>query len=749
MVPPRPSAAAEERQRKLQEYLAAKGKLKCQNTKPYLKAKNNCLNPPPSKSTIVPKKNVTNYVALPVKATRPISTELQPRPAKGPGSQKPKSEPPKLLGKRLTSGCISSNLNSKPSSNRQQHHEEGSSTTGELPTETMGSLNIQELKTAKQQVADQGNAKCADSVDCNHVENESLDSFLKEINKENLPQTLLDSERKSNPELWTICKPKTKSYNQTKSSLAPKQALGKSSGNSAFLKDRVNKQFVGKTQIRIPPVKSQQLSRGTNLARPGEKLPKTAPYHYVQTLSRTQASRKPVVKDIKDIKVNRGKYERPNETKVQSHTVTEQKVKQTKPRTCPSVLPGGCNNRHPNTRQDQKSTQPCCRPRTSCALQKSKAISQRPNLIVGSFNSVVPSTPNITANGTNGNKCSKSCQQKAQILDTKLKKTLPQNHFLNKTAPKTQAGNKTIHGGRVPNGTQTNPNIKKKITAEDRRKQLEEWQKSKGKIYKRPPMELKTKRKIIEEMNISFWKSMEKEDEEKKAQLELSNKINNTLTECLQFIERDILSNEVFTILSSIPEAKKFAKFWICKAKLLASKGTFDVIGLYEEAIRNGATPIQELREVVLNILQDTNRTTEGVTSDSSVAETNITSIEELANKTESEKSCLSLKEREQVTGTPQITKAEQDNHPGIKLQVAPIPRISGIAEVHDMKLITPVRRSARIERAVSRYPEMLQEHDLVVASLNELLEVEETECFIFRKNEALPVTLGFKILES
>lgn len=50
-------------------------------------------------------------------------------------------------------------------------------------------------------------------------------------------------------------------------------------------------------------------------------------------------------------------------------------------------------------------------------------------------------------------------------------------------------------------------------------------------------MELKTKRKIIEEMNISFWKSMEKEEEEKKAQLELSNKINNTLTECLQLIE--------------------------------------------------------------------------------------------------------------------------------------------------------------------------------------------------------------------
>ncbi|KAF0876587.1 CKP2L protein, partial [Crocuta crocuta] len=700
--------------------------------------------------TVLPKKNVTNHVALPVKARRPVNTELQPRPANITGSQKPKLEPPKLLGRRLTSGCVSSNSNCKLSSNSQRQHEAGSSTTGELSRKTMGTLTIQELKTAKQQVADQGNTKGADPVDSNHVESGSLGSFLKEINKENLPQTLPDSERKPNPELWTIGKPKTNSYNQTKSSLAPKPALSKSSGNGAVLKDQVNKQFVGKTQIRIPPVKSQQLSRGTNLARPGEKLPKTAPYHYVQTLSRTQASKKPVVKDIKDIKVNRDKYERPNETKVQSHTVTEQKVKHTKPWTCPNVLPRGCNNKHPNIKQDQKSTQPGFRPRTSRALQKSTAISQRPSLTVGNFNSVIPSTPNITSNVTNGNKWSNSCQQKTQTLDSKLKKILPQNHFLNRTAPKTQAGNKTIHGGRVPNGTQTNPNIKKKITAEDRRKQLEEWQKSKGKIYKRPPMELKTKRKIIEEMNISFWKSMEKEDEEKRGQFELSNKINHTLTECLQFIERGVLSNEIFTLLSSIPEAEKFAKFWICKAKFLASKGTFDVIGLYEEAIRNGATPIQELREVVLKILQDSNRTTEGiVTSVTSAAETNITSVEELANKTESETSYLSLKEREQITATPQITKTEQDNHPGIKLQVAPIPRISGMAEVQDMKLITPVRRSARIERAVSRYPEMLQEHDLVVASLNELLEVEETECFIFRKNEALPVTLGFKSLES
>ncbi|XP_008158472.2 cytoskeleton-associated protein 2-like [Eptesicus fuscus] len=739
------SAAAEERQRKLQEYLAAKGRLKCQNSKPYLKAKNNCPNPPSSKSTIRPKKDVANHVALPVKATRPISLKHQPRAAIIPGSQKPKLEPPKLLGKRLTSGCVSSLPNCKPSSNCQQQHKAGAS-SGELSRKTVGSLNIQELKAAKQQVADQGNTAHANSVDNVRGESESSHNFLKEVNKENLSQTVLDSEKTPHPQLWTKSEPKTSSYNQTKSILTPKQALGKSSLNRAVLKDRANKQFVGETQTRIPPGKSQQLPRGAALVKLGGKPPKTVPSHSVQTLSRTQASNKPGVKDLKDININRGKYERPGAAKLQSHAATEQKAEHTRPRTCPSLLQGGPDR----LKQDKKPTQPSSRPQTSCVQQKSKAVSQRPALAVGSFTSVIPNTPSVRVSTAKGHKHSSSCQHKARTLDSKLKRALPQNPFLNKTAPKTQAGGTAVNGRRVPKGTQTHPDVKKKITAEDRRKQLEEWQKSKGKMYKRPPMELKTKRKIIEEMNVSFWKSMEKEEEERKAQLELSNKINSTLTECLQLIEGGVLSNEVFTILSSIPEAEKFAKFWICKAKFLASKGTFDVIGLYEEAIRNGATPIQELREVVLNILQDQNRARDGITSESLVAGTTIPSIEELARDMESgRKSCLSAKEREQVPSTPQITEAEQDRHPGIKLQVAPIPRISGMPEVQDMKLITPVRRSTRIERAVSRYPEMLQDHDLVVASLSELLEVEETECFVFRKNEALPVTLGFQTLES
>lgn len=732
MGQPKPSAAAEERQRKLQEYLAAKGKLKCHNTKPYLKAKNSCPNPPHSKPTLRPKNDLTNHVALPVKLKRPISTKLQSRPTNLTGPQKPKLEPPKSLGKRLTSACVSSNSNCKPSNNCQQHE-------GKSSTSTELSLNTQKLTTTRQQTTDQGDTECISSVDNAHVENNSRDNFLKEMNKENFPCTLANSEKKHHGELWTISKPKTNSDNPAKSNIASKQDLCKSSVKSTILQDRVNKQC----HVKILPAKSQQLVREAELRKPEGKTQKTASSHFAQAGSRVQV--KPAVTDIK---ATRGKYKKANETKFQPYTVTKQKVENFKHKTCPSVLQREYCKRYENIKQDHKSTQPYFRPQTSSVLQKSKAISQKPNLASGNFNSALPITPSISVNGINRNKFNTCCQPKAQTVDSRLKTTLPQNRFLSRTAPRTQAGGIALKGRGSPHGTQTNPDAKN-TAAKNRRKQLEEWQKSKGKVYKRAPMKLKTKRKVIEKMNISFWKSIEEEEEEKKGQLELSNKINSTLTECLQLIERGVLSNELYTILSGIPEAEKFAKFWICKAKLMASKGTFDVIGLYEEAIKSGATPIQELREFVFKILQNPSEITKAPTNDNSVAETNRTSIEELTKEMESRKSDLCPEERVEVTATPTVTKAELDSHAGIKLQVAPIPRVNGMPEVQDMKLITPVRRSARIERAVSRYPEMLQEHNMVVSSLDDLLAVEDTEYFIFRKNEALPVTLGFQTLES
>ncbi|CAD7671193.1 unnamed protein product [Nyctereutes procyonoides] len=408
MEPASPSAC---RERERERARAAQGREG--EGDPYVKPKSNCLNLLPFESIIMPKRDVTNHITLPIKAVRSISIKLQPRPTNITGS----------------SNQSWRHQNFQPPSNSQQQHETGSSTTEEVSRKTVGLKGSQST------------------------------------------------------ELQTIGKPKIISYNQTKSR------------DSAILKDRVNKEFVREPQIRIPPLKPQQLLSGTNLARTGEKLPNI----------------------VKDIKVNRDKYKRPNEIKLQSHTVTEQNIKQSKPWTCPSVLQGGYSNRYSNKKQDQKSTK---------------------SVLVGNFNSVIPSTPNIIANGISGNKCSGSYQQKVRIIFSI--RQLPNLKLVTKL------------------------------------KQLEEWQKSKGEtIYKGPLTELKEKRKISEKINISFWKSMEKKMKKKKAQLDLSYKTNNSLTE-LELVEGD------------------------------------------------------------------PNRITEGVTSASVVAEVNITSIEEWANKAGSENSCLS-----------------------------------------------------------------------------------------------------------
>lgn len=48
-------------------------------------------------------------------------------------------------------------------------------------------------------------------------------------------------------------------------------------------------------------------------------------------------------------------------------------------------------------------------------------------------------------------------------------------------------------------------------------------------------------------------------------------------------------------MLSQVPQAEKFAKFWICKAKLLARIGPFDVTGLYKAAVCAGAAVSETL----------------------------------------------------------------------------------------------------------------------------------------------------------
>ncbi|XP_066839466.1 cytoskeleton-associated protein 2-like isoform X1 [Anser cygnoides] len=280
-----------------------------------------------------------------------------------------------------------------------------------------------------------------------------------------------------------------------------------------------------------------------------------------------------------------------------------------------------------------------------------------------------------------------------------------------------------VHAGRVP----------KTQTAEDRRRQLEQWLASKGKSYKRPPMTLPQKKP--ERKKLPFWSAVKEEEKaEKPEQLHL-DKINNLLTEYLKLIEEGVHSEEFSAILSHEPRAEKCAKFWICKVKLLARSGPFDVMELYEAAVCAGATPLQELREVVLDILKTAGQPPGG---------------EKAEQPAPGEPTAPCLAERQHTESTPSMAGSSLPSLPvsSIKLQVTSVPRGRELPEGQELKFLTPVRRSLRIERAVSCYPVMLKDHDPVVSSLNEILDDDEEMQYFFRKNKALPEVAEVEVLK-
>ncbi|NWR79993.1 CKP2L protein, partial [Centropus unirufus] len=269
------------------------------------------------------------------------------------------------------------------------------------------------------------------------------------------------------------------------------------------------------------------------------------------------------------------------------------------------------------------------------------------------------------------------------------------------------------------------------------RKQLDEWLASKGKAYKRPPMKLLQKTAV----KLPWRNTKEKEKQEEPEEIFLE-KIDKLLTECLKLAEEGVQAEELSAVLSHVPQAEKFSKFWICKAKLLAQNGPFDVTGLYKAAVCAGAKPLHELREVVLDILKAGDQTSEGNVSCSLQPGCPFLLLPgekaEQPIPQEPALSCLSEGQHEAVT--PCQTRVAVTSLPvSIKLQVTSASRGKELLEGRELKFLTPVRRSLRIERAGSRYPEILKDHDPVVSSLREILDTEEETQFFFRKNKALP----------
>ncbi|KAI1900933.1 hypothetical protein AGOR_G00054930 [Albula goreensis] len=283
-----------------------------------------------------------------------------------------------------------------------------------------------------------------------------------------------------------------------------------------------------------------------------------------------------------------------------------------------------------------------------------------------------------------------------------------------------------VRAGRTGPGTTGTapPQGKKRLTAaqEERLRKLQEWRKAKGISYKRPPMPTRQRVRRTIAVPEHYWTAMEEEEE---AQGLVYN-IDQSLADCVKLLQEGCPTEKVKEVLSRVPMAKKFAKYWICQVRLMEREGNFEVLPMFEEAVRLVMEPVDDLRAVVFEILKK-----KGESSPEAFEEGDDEENGRGEDKTQNATTVDPLTPR----ATSAIIRGMKEGSSVVKYKITATPGRRGSQQPEPMTLdgqelrfFTPVRRSVRIERSASRYPAALQEHDPCVASFRDLLAEEEGE---------------------
>uniref|UniRef100_A0A8C3VWV4 Cytoskeleton associated protein 2 n=1 Tax=Catagonus wagneri TaxID=51154 RepID=A0A8C3VWV4_9CETA len=312
-----------------------------------------------------------------------------------------------------------------------------------------------------------------------------------------------------------------------------------------------------------------------------------------------------------------------------------------------------------------------------------------------------------------------------------------------------------------------------KETAEERKARLNEWKAGKGRVLKRPPSSAVTQPEPEgqnEKPVGSFWTTMAEEDEQRL----FTEKINKTFSECLNLINEGCPKEEILATLNdlikNIPDAKKLVKYWICLARIEPLTSPIEnTIAIYEKAILAGAQPIEEMRHAIVEILtkksQEKVKFGENIEESSATKEqiqvnTDDTGVNLEAEKTEVDskhprnvifQDCEKEQDDETEDPTDDVKTPNTETRAGclIKYNVSTTPYLQSLKKkmqfdetnsaFKELKFLTPVRRSRRLQEKTSKLPDMLKDHYPCVSSLEQLTELgSETDAFVCRPNSAL-----------
>ncbi|XP_077325719.1 cytoskeleton-associated protein 2-like [Lithobates pipiens] len=683
-------SAQEERRRKLREYLTAKGKLKPENTKPYLKDSTN-LQPARWQQ---PSKQVREKKDVPPKDTR-FNSEANKNRALNTG----------LLQSRPAVGKITAQphiLSRKPASSKDNVQRVGSVLPGQAMqckngTVTDKSLGKKSSHTARQKA----------EIGLTVVLTKNQHGDKTKVSDVRLVDKAFASEKgdikgtqTKNSELQTL--------HQHSVGISVKKSQALPSKPKPVCLETSAHQPAGKTiprHIRIVSKVSQPVS---NIGTPTERS-------FVIKSFRTNNVR-PLAARMEKVKSAALKPSCAVKPNTAVKTTTSSGTAQNK--FCP----------HPVSSNKTKQSSSACTSNKVLPVQNRHTINKP---AVWQKNTRTP-VSNRTASRpqTGGTNWTKGKGSKPVVT-----------HSTDQTQSSTSSNLLCVMASDTTSKPQT-----PKMTVEDRRRQLEEWLRSKGKTYKRPPMTLPPKQpptvKKKQNLNPSLWEGIEEEEE----LLLLSTKISQTLSECLELIDKGVPSEDIHAALDKIPERKKFAKYWVCKAKLLEREGITDVVELYKQGVQCGATPIDELREVVFDIMKTTSRKSKVVTFGPLPNEDTAVDSEQHEEDRYSHATPVMKPVDDMETSCFEMGMCDQGS--AVKFQIACLSsKKKKDGGSQEWKCLTPVRRSQRIHQSAVQYPEVVQEHDTVVASLDELLDMADTEAYLYVRNEALPMEADHTIL--
>ncbi|KAJ1114481.1 hypothetical protein NDU88_002718 [Pleurodeles waltl] len=266
-----------------------------------------------------------------------------------------------------------------------------------------------------------------------------------------------------------------------------------------------------------------------------------------------------------------------------------------------------------------------------------------------------------------------------------------------------------------------------KESAEERRARLAQWQASKGKVMKRPPMvKMKVHPPDLPKEMAQFLPERINED----LQILSKEEADEKDSECTKL-------NQTVDMQHNIPLDQH-----PCSPKYETKIGE-------EEQNNNG-----ELEENLEHLVKN-----EGLVDHETKSEVNTSELPRTENKSSKKKLNLrrAYQKGEDDKGVVQFMTCSQFISPDdevegssvIRFNVRTTPSLQSLSNnMHsqlgdsafkDFKFLTPVRRSLRIERKSFRLPEMLHDHDPCLSSLGELAELEgEVNAYIYRENTAL-----------